>query len=159
METKYSEYMEFWNRCFKGKKVDYKELLKGNYSYIIDKLKEFKVKKVIDMGCGFGHLSIILAKNGFTVKAIDISKEAIERVKEIANRENVKIKTEVSPIQRFKIKEKFDAITCNSVLDHMELKEAKKCTQVMKNILKNKGILFISFDGYEEENKGKLYNP
>lgn len=47
--------------------------------------------RVLDLGCGFGTTAIYLAKNGFSVTAIDVSKKAIEIASGLAKKENVKI--------------------------------------------------------------------
>jgi 2-polyprenyl-3-methyl-5-hydroxy-6-metoxy-1,4-benzoquinol methylase len=46
---------------------------------------------VLDLGCGNGHYSIYLAKKGFTVTGIDISKNAIDHAKKNATDANVQI--------------------------------------------------------------------
>lgn len=45
--------------------------------------------KTLDVGCGNGHYSIYLAKNGFDVTGIDISGNAIVNAKRNASKENV----------------------------------------------------------------------
>lgn len=46
---------------------------------------------VLELGCGYGNDSIFLAKNGFQVTAIDISKIAIAEAKRRATKAKVKI--------------------------------------------------------------------
>lgn len=48
--------------------------------------------KALDLGCGVGRKSIELAKNGFKVIGIDISKTAIKHAKHNAKQEDVEIK-------------------------------------------------------------------
>lgn len=47
--------------------------------------------RVLDIGCGFGTTSIYIAKKGFVVTAIDISKKAIEIASGLAKKENAAI--------------------------------------------------------------------
>ncbi|WP_047985682.1 class I SAM-dependent methyltransferase [Ornithinibacillus californiensis] len=47
--------------------------------------------KVLELGCGPGRNAIYLAKNGFKVDAVDISKETIEWARERAKEANVDI--------------------------------------------------------------------
>lgn len=55
--------------------------LKETAQFIADAvpgLKDHKVKKVLDLGCGAGRHCILLANSGFEVIGVDISKNALE---------------------------------------------------------------------------------
>jgi ubiquinone/menaquinone biosynthesis C-methylase UbiE len=59
--------------------------MKKNAQFIVDAVPDLKnqnVKKVLDLGCGAGRHSVLLANSGFEVIGIDISKSALK----IANR-------------------------------------------------------------------------
>ena len=56
------------------------------------KSKVIQPCKVLELGCGHGNDSIFLAKNGFKVTAIDISKRAISEAKRRAEMAGVKIR-------------------------------------------------------------------
>ena len=43
--------------------------------------KKYGVKKIIELGCGFGHLTNTLSQNDFEVLGLDISKTAIEKAR------------------------------------------------------------------------------
>ena len=146
---------QFWNRCFEDAKWDYKTLANKNWSDFINKLKRLKVKKVLDLGCGYGTWSIVMARAGFKVRAVDISKRALGILKEWANEEKLFIKTQICSAQKFKSKEKFDAIICNSVLDHMVFNDTKIAINRIRYILSPKGIAYFSFDGPSEDKKDK----
>ena len=53
---------------------------KGNYPWVLDKMKEMGIKKVADLGCGSADVIINLCKSDNNLKGvgIDISKEALE---------------------------------------------------------------------------------
>jgi 2-polyprenyl-3-methyl-5-hydroxy-6-metoxy-1,4-benzoquinol methylase len=148
------ENIRFWEFCFSGSNYDYKSLTHRNWATILKSLKHHKVRKVLDVGCGFGHWSIVLARAGFKVTAIDIAKAAIKILKGWAKQENLDIDLEVCPIQQFRNKARtYDAVICNSVLDHMMVKDAKKAISNIRHVLKPKGIAHLSFDGPEKDTK------
>jgi len=47
---------QFWRRCFIDSSYDYKTLTNQNWVDFIKRLKKHKIKKVLDLGCGFGHM-------------------------------------------------------------------------------------------------------
>ena len=71
-----------------------------------------KMSKCLDMGCGSGLLSIILAKNN-DVTAVDINKEAVKTTIDNAAKSNVKIKAFVSDLFLF-VDDSYDLIVFNS---------------------------------------------
>jgi len=145
---------KFWNHCFAKPNSDYTALINRDYTATLALLRKHKVKKVLDLGCGYGHWSIVLSKNGFKLTSVDISPVAINILDNWANKENIEIITKVCAAQKMKFpKESFTAVICNSVLDHMLLNDTKRVVNKIKNILKPNGIVYLSFDGFEEENK------
>ncbi|MDR4499280.1 MAG: methyltransferase domain-containing protein [Candidatus Scalindua sp.] len=96
------------------------------YTYAVKSLGDIKGQKVLDLGCGTGWFSVILAKRGAVVEGIDISTTAIEIAKKRA------IINSVSDIVRFRVMsfynldfpdEYFDKIIGLSALHHMSDKK------------------------------------
>ena len=52
--------------------------VKEYLSQIPDKLRTHGAKRILDLGCGSGWLSIYLARNGFNVTGIDIAEHAVK---------------------------------------------------------------------------------
>src|SRR3989344_2055286 len=73
---------------------------------------EMKWKKVLEMGCGSGFLSILCAKRGAEVTAIDITEEAVNTTKANAHSNGVKIHVVQSDLFE-NIIGKFDMILFN----------------------------------------------
>ena len=67
---------------------------------------------IIDIGCGTGRHSIELAKRGFNVTGIDISKGMLIEAEKTANAENVEANFIKADATNFKIKDKYDAAVC-----------------------------------------------
>jgi magnesium-protoporphyrin O-methyltransferase len=148
----FKENKKFWEKCFAKSDFDFKSLADKDFSTIIRQLKKYQVHKVLDLGCGYGHWSIALAKVGFWVKAVDISSEAIQKIQKWANEEQLSIDTAVCPAQEVHLTdEKFDAIICNSVLDHIPFADTLKVMSNIMDILKPGGIAYVSFDGLSAE--------
>jgi len=63
--------------------------------------------KILDMACGSGRHSIIFAKTGFDVTAIDLSQRLISDAKTNAHQNHVKINFILSDILKFQTSERF----------------------------------------------------
>ncbi|HSW68149.1 MAG TPA: methyltransferase domain-containing protein, partial [Bacteroidales bacterium] len=63
----------------------------GECDFIEKELKFNKLAKIIDIGCGTGRHSIELAKRGYTVTGIDLSQSLLNKAKEKALINGVKV--------------------------------------------------------------------
>ena len=78
-----------WNyKKIGNQNIDYKIIL--NYCDLIKELNNKKNIKVLEVGCGIGILSNLLAKKGFKTYGFDISKTAIKKAKKRYKRKNLK---------------------------------------------------------------------
>jgi ubiquinone/menaquinone biosynthesis C-methylase UbiE len=69
-----------WERYYSSLKGMPKRM-RETAQFIVDTLPDFKnhdVEKVLDLGCGAGRHSVLLANSGFEVVGIDISKNALK---------------------------------------------------------------------------------
>lgn len=144
----YSENLLFWDTAWKRVAKPHKELPKLPYIHeLTRKLKKYQVKKVLDLGCGSGWLSIFISKYGFDVTGIDAAKPAIELGKTWAGEDNANVNFLVRDLLNLPFKEgAFDAIVCNSTLEHFRLDQAKILFEKIHKILAEKGFLFGCFD-------------
>ena len=148
LEQIYEENLHFWDEAWKRVSKPHKELPKLPYIHeLTRKLKKYKVNKVLDLGCGSGWLSVFISKYGFDVTGIDIAKPAVELGKTWASEDNAKVNFLVGDLLNLPFKEgTYDAIVCNSVLEHFRLDQAKVLFEKIYKILIGKGFLFGCFD-------------
>jgi SAM-dependent methyltransferase len=66
--------------------------------------------RILELGCGDGSLSCLLASEGFDVTGVDISRGMIEEARRRAEREGVHARFEVSDSDAFMAGEPFDAV-------------------------------------------------
>ena len=88
---------------------------------------------VLDLGCGQGFNSLFLAKNNFSVTAIDSSDVAINQIKSIKDELKLSnLELICRDINDFKIeKDKYDAVICRNVLNYLD---KDKALEIIKNI-------------------------
>jgi len=107
---------------------------------------------ILDIGCGTGSLSVVLAGLGYTVTGIDVSPSMISlaQTKAAANGHQIKFQVmdaafpQLSPQQ-------FDVIICRHLL--WALPEPKQVLQRWIECLKQKGRLFL-IEGYWKTGAG-----
>ena len=100
---------------------------------------------VLEIGCGNGDGSIEMAKNGFDVTGIDISVSGIVQATEMANKENVKLKTKFFVMDATKLSfsdNSFDSIVIPEVLEH--IRSPMKLLGEAFRVVRNGGRIIIT---------------
>jgi ubiquinone/menaquinone biosynthesis C-methylase UbiE len=109
-----------------------------------------RVNSILDLGCGTGGHSLILAKRGYDVTGVDRSKEMIEIAKKKADNFNIPLKFINSDINCTNLNKNFDAvISMFSVINYQTTNTAlSEFCKIAKKHLKNGGIfIFDSWYG------------
>lgn len=75
--------------------------------------------KILDMGCGTGHLSLELIQDGYQVCAADVSDELVDYANRKAQEAGCKLNATQMDIQKMSYGEAFDAVVCLDVLEHV----------------------------------------
>jgi SAM-dependent methyltransferase len=77
------EKAHFWNLCYSESRTGWD--LHSPHPALVDMLPRLKLPKsrVLVLGCGAGHDAAYLAKEGHLVTAVDFSKEALQRAKDL----------------------------------------------------------------------------
>ena len=108
---------------------------------LVDVLKPQPGERILDLGCGTGYLTNIIASSGATVVGIDSSLEMISKAK----LQYPELEFKVQPATEFHFDEHFNAIFSNAVL-HWVL-EKEKAIECMYRNLKKSGRLVLEMGG------------
>ncbi len=103
----FKNYAQFYDNLYKDKnykkECDYLEkIFKNNSSK--------KIKTILDLGCGTGNHDLILAKRGYSITGVDISKLMLKLARKKAEKANLKINFYQEDIRKLDLKKKFDAV-------------------------------------------------
>lgn len=105
-----------------------------------------QAKKVLDVGCSQGIISLLIAQQGKEVLGIDVQKEAIEYAQQLLDEEykecSDKVEFICTDFMAFEKKEKYDCIIVTEVLEHLE--DPSAFLQHTKEFLEDDGKLIIS---------------
>lgn len=122
-------------------------------------LADVKDKKILDVGCGTGKVSLYLAKKHAYVTGIDFSNKMINYAREEAKRSNLKIELKVLDVKELeKLKGKYDIVLISLLLPHLKTKiELLNLFKNVNKLLETNGRLIIAephplFDSYMREN-------
>jgi SAM-dependent methyltransferase len=99
---------------------------------------------ILDLGCGTGWLSVILAKRGFSVKGVDISPVAIEIANQRARANNVEDKVDFEVMSFYDLKfsdNEFDKIISLNAFHHAE--DRKLFAHNIFKVLKKGGLAIL----------------
>ncbi|MBW2992999.1 class I SAM-dependent methyltransferase, partial [Candidatus Woesearchaeota archaeon] len=137
--------MGTWESIFKSHgRVFFKP--QEDMSKIIRLLRKEGVKRVLDLGCGTGRHTVMLAEAGFDVYGTDISKEGLNLTRKWLKESNLKAKLKQSSCyKKFPFKNKFfDAIISIQVIHHAKIKTIRYCISEIERVLKPGGMIFIT---------------
>jgi 2-polyprenyl-3-methyl-5-hydroxy-6-metoxy-1,4-benzoquinol methylase len=118
--------------------------------YILSILPTLKGKKILDIGAGLGESSIMFAKQGADVTAVDISPHMSAFSKKLAHHHGVQIETLTCPAEAIPLDaQEWDIIHTANTIHHL----AGKNDFLLKvNLLLKPGGWFVSWDPVK-------YNP
>jgi len=122
------------------------------YSLAYDKINP--VCNVLDIACGFGYGSGILAKKASRVVGVDLSEEAINYAVKTYGLPNIEFI--VSDIEEFSCPGEFDAVTCFETIEHVRRPE--KALKKLHENLKPSGILYLSVPNGVYDNKANNFH-
>ena len=141
MPRSINDIQNYWNDVHRQKHVG---ALSGcTYSKTIEFLELDKILKkgnrVLEIGVGLGYVTEGLKENGMIVSALDISQEALDRVKDLC--ENTYLTTDMDSLPS----NYFDIIICLNVIQHIPTYILKPELEQIIRSLKPKGVFALEF--------------
>lgn len=123
-----------WNEKYAKREI----ILKNPEDFIVQNYNNLKKGSILDLASGDGRNSIFLAKKGFSVTAVDYSKEALKRISYFALNENLNIKTKCLNLSK---KESFSLIGTfdNIIINYYKVEDS--LISSVEKILNTDGIL------------------
>ena len=131
---------------------------KSNTDAYIKFIKSFtsKDKKILDVACGYGRLTIPLFKLGYDIQGIDISPNLIDEAKKQSEKNNLKIKFKIGDMQELPYKDNsFDVIICiwSSFCHMLTQIDQIKAIKEMFRILDYGGLIIIDLPYFKKPTK------
>lgn len=118
--------------------------------------KHHNVKSVLDLGCGIGRHCVYLAKKGFDIVGIDVSKSALRLVNKWVRNEKLKnvalIRGTMTNLPFSN--GHFDAVISISVIHHTLKKDITKTIAEIHRTLKKKGLLLTNLVSVKDPRYG-----
>lgn len=134
-----------------------------NEELIEEILKIKKTGKVLELGCGKGGTSLELAKKGFDVTCIDISKSAINKIKREAKNRKIKINAICEDLDSYNLKETYDIIIANGFFHFLKKERALELIEDCQIHTNQEGVnifeVMIEGDPSQEEDSEGYYFP
>lgn len=116
----------------------------GPYIGSIRALGDLQGKRILELGCGTGWLSVIFCKLGASVDGIDISNDLVEIAEKRANINQIENQTAFQVMSAHRLTypaETFDFVYGLSILHHVNILE---CIPEVKRVLKKGGKAVFS---------------
>jgi len=112
---------------------------------------------LLDLGAGPGTQAIALAHRGFKVTAVDISPTAIEKAKQRAVREGVKVDFRQDDIVKTELNGSYDYIFDRGCFHVLAPENRADYIMAMRKLLRKGGFLFLKTFSYKQAGKGDPY--
>lgn len=113
--------------------------------YLLSRWTSQGMKDFLDLGCGLGRHTILFGKNGFNVKAFDISEVAVEKTKSWAEEEGLTIETKTGDMLELPYEDSsVDCIYCRNVISHTDTEGMKKVVEELRRVLRKGGECYLT---------------
>jgi ubiquinone biosynthesis O-methyltransferase len=109
---------------------------------ILQFVGDVRGRKVLDIGCGDGELSLVLAKRGAAVTGIDVSGAMIDAARARAKRHDTAVAFEIAQAEKLPFQaDQFDMVTAITILCFV--KDAGPVFREISRVLRPGGLLVI----------------
>ncbi len=106
-----NEWRTFFNECYapEYRKECFTQNTEEEIRFLLRELKLPGGSHILDVGCGTGRHSVVLAEKGFNVTGVDISVHMLKEARKAASEANVQIQFIVADAQFMSFTNEFDA--------------------------------------------------
>ncbi len=134
-----------WNKFFK-KRGRYFLKPDPQIGRVVSKLRSYRVKKILDLGCGSGRHIITLSKAGFQITGMDFSKAALDLARKWIEQEEIDANLINGDIhQKLPFDdESFDAVVAFRSMQYKSREAIKFTLRECNRILAQKGLFFMT---------------
>lgn len=113
--------------------------------FYADRWKQLGFKDVLDLGCGLGRHAIFFARQGFNVRAFDLSQEAVDYLTKWAAEEKLPVLVEKANMLKMPCPDRsLDAIFSIHVISHTDTEGIRAILSEIQRILRPGGEIFFS---------------
>ena len=125
--------------------------------YLASRWKNNGVTRFLDLGCGIGRHSIFFAMEGFDVCAFDLSQNGIAKLKDEADKRELKIDTSIGDMCKLPYEDSFfNCVLAYNVIYHSDKMGTERVISEIKRVLKPGGEAYITFNS---KNNSSFKNP
>jgi SAM-dependent methyltransferase len=147
-------YKKIWT--LEAKNYSWVETTEGDVDFIIKALGLTGKERILDLACGFGRHSLSLARRGFSVTGVDITKEFIEDARKEAKAHSLEAEFILADIRDLGYKNEFDVVInlSDGAIGYLENDEENlKIFDVIGNALRLGGKHFMEICSAEHAEK------
>lgn len=97
-----------------------RRLMQGFLSDFQELARKTGARTVLEVGCGEGHLSSLLAAEGRVVRAVDISPSVIHLARHLHGQDNPSLQFDVADVDMLDpVRDRADLVVCCEVMEHL----------------------------------------
>ena len=159
-QENYLRNLDFWETAWK--RVSKAINKPPDFAYVKNipsLLNKYNIKSVVDLACGSGWLSFMLAEQGFQVTGVDISESAIKlatQVKKDIYKNQIDAEFLSQDILSMKLDFKVDCDVINACFEHFNRERAVELLKNSLENLKDEAYIYAVFDQVALSDKGEF---
>ncbi len=113
--------------------------------YLARKWSGEDARSILDLGCGLGRHALFFAEKGFKVTAVDLSREAVQYVKEAMRLKHMDFRCTRADMMRLPFaNDAFDRVFSYHVISHQDTTGVQKVIDEITRVLKPGGKVFLT---------------
>ncbi len=146
MVDQYCGFAHLYDRLMED--VDYEDW--ANYVEKVMVQNRNKPHKILEIACGTGNVTIPLAKKGYNILGLDISKDMLMIAKNKALENNINILFIEQDMIDLELEEKFDCILsmCDGINYIVDINDLMKVFQGVYNALEDGGVFIFDISSH-----------